>query len=143
MSLSEKPGVESAVGAEVNDPLTSTVLDDMDSTDNLGHGSSTNLLHENNQDEVDHATAQYDTIQSTLNPSSDLLIEEVSSYDNQQWSSNDDGDDLEDADDMPDINLEGTNTYESKPEPEPQPKIITDPTHAEVLDILLLFHVKW
>ncbi|KAM3579319.1 hypothetical protein VKS41_008179 [Umbelopsis sp. WA50703] len=127
MSFSEQAGIESAVEAEVNDPLTSTVLDDMDSSEILAGGSSANLLESNNQDDTDNVKAQDNTDQSTLHLNSDLLIEEVSPYDNQQWGHEDA--EFGDDDDMPDISLGGTTAHE--PKPEAQPKFITDPTHAE------------
>jgi hypothetical protein len=134
MSFSEQAGIESAVEAEVNDPLTSTVLDDMDSSEILAGGSSANLLESNNQDDTDNFKAQDNTDQSTLHLNSDLLIEEVSPYDNQQWGHEDA--EFGDDDDMPDISLGGTTAHE--PKPEAQPKFITDPTHAEVL---VLWHL--
>src|ERR1700709_859820 len=95
MSLSEK---STAMDAEVHDPLTSTVLDDMDSTENLiSHGSSTNLL--------DSLTQPLDDSNSPMSHQqvdSDLLVE-VSPYQDQQWVEEDVQ--LVDNDDVPGIQL--------------------------------------
>lgn len=132
MSLPEKQALvmESAQDADVHDPLTSTVFEDIDTADSSpSEESSTNLLESQAQPLVDTTSNQDIAIESVEHVEApDLYIEGIASYDDQPWV--DEPVDLVDTEDLPSISLGDTNAYAQKMEP--QPRTITDPTHAEV-----------
>ncbi|GAB5592338.1 hypothetical protein Unana1_07238 [Umbelopsis nana] len=124
-----QPEIESAQEADVHDPLTSTVLDDIDTSDNLPtEEPSTDLLDSQTYALIDTTSTQ-DLVIDNSEPveSSDLNAEEISQYENQHWV--DEPADLVDTEDMPSINLADPHPYDHKVEPEP--RTVTDPTHAE------------
>ncbi|KAH8550472.1 retinal pigment epithelial membrane protein-domain-containing protein [Umbelopsis sp. PMI_123] len=131
MSGSEnQPGVESAQEADVHDPLTSTLLDDIDTVeaDKLLTDSSTNLIETQPNVLVDDVAHEDIAIESVV-PTHDTEIDyaNMSPYDDQPWA--EDSDDLVYTEDMPSISLTGPSPYEHKTEE--QPRTITDPTHSE------------
>lgn len=132
MSVSgNQPGVESAQEADIHDPLTSTVLDDMDAAeaDKMLTDSSTNLM-ESQTNLLSHDAANEEIPIESFVPTHEAEIDyaDLSAYDDQPWA--DDADDALYTEELPSISLADQSPYEQKAEE--QPRTITDPTHSEV-----------
>lgn len=132
MSVSEnQPGVESAQEADIHDPLTSTVLDDMDAAeaDKILTDSSTNLM-ESQTNLLGNDAANEEILIESFVPTHATEIDyaHMSAHDDQPWA--DEADDALYTEELPSISLSDQSPYEQKAEE--QPRTITDPTHAEV-----------
>jgi hypothetical protein len=132
MSVSgNQPGVESAQEADIHNPLTSTVLDDIDfaETDKMPIDSSTNLLGSQTNLLGNDAANEEITIES-IAPTHEAEIDyaDMSAYDDEPFG--DDADDVLYTEELPSISLADPSPYEQKAEE--QPRTIADPTHSEV-----------
>ncbi|KAG2183087.1 hypothetical protein INT44_006068 [Umbelopsis vinacea] len=125
-----QPGVESAQETEHHDPLTSSVLEDIDfaETDKLSTDASLHFAESQTNLLGTDAVNEEITIESVA-PTHEAEIDyaDMSADDDQPWG--DEADDVLYSEELPSISLADAIPYEQKEEE--QPRTITDPTHSE------------